>query len=185
MRCLLFAAVLLALSVTQVMAAWSGYWTWTGNSWVWTWVWTSPTAGPSASASPVVSLADTADCCGITVSEFGSLQPAKVTYTGLLATDFAVSQGTNSDLTLAYVGTDPIAPGTPLGIMALFDPTVTPGSPPITLGFREAFRDASGDMLTDTGTISSSVPEPATAALLGGALLCLATCRRPGRRSTS
>jgi hypothetical protein len=111
----------------------------------------------------------------LTISGFGALAPETVTFSGLLATDFAADiRARTLDLVLRQTSDAPIAPGAALGTITLFTPAIGPqADPPLLLGFDLRTRDASGVLYREIGTITSTpVPEPASA-LVFGAALCL------------
>lgn len=177
----LLGLVLLAVSggLTQASAAWTGYWTWNGQNWVWTWVWTSPPASCCSALSPsAAAIGSTGkandDCCGITIFDFAKIQPSAIERSGLLASEFTISGGdsSDSDLRLSYTGKVEIGPGTFLGSMTLDDPAAVPASSPaVDLTYRESFVDAAGEVLSESGTITSAVPEPGSLFLLAGFVL--------------
>lgn len=165
-------AFVIVLSVsTSANATWSGYWTWVTQppppKWVWTWVWTWPPG--TITSTPQTADAGQPDCCGITITGFGALQPKGLEFTGLLLTDFVVVSGgantTGPDLRLDYVGAGPLAPGELLGTMILTDPDANPSTEPHSgLTYTETFSTGSG-VVTESGKIFA-VPEPATWALM-------------------
>jgi hypothetical protein len=189
--------LILSGGLTEASAAWSGYWTYELTppppTWVWTWIWTSPD-DPTLTASaadragspdqPNSSSSNSAnparqDCCGITIFDFGKLKPASIERSGLLATDFIIQwvdayNTDDPDLVLQYIGKTTLDPGTFLGLMTLTGPDALPDSnPPIELTYKEAFRDASGSVLSNSGFVNSavSVSEPGSLSLLVGFLV--------------
>ena len=182
---ILTLALLLALGTfAPARASWTGYWTWSGTAWVWTWVWAAPTTGGSVSAVAARGLAADGECCGLTISGFGALALESVTFSGLLATDFAADIGARTlDLVLRQTSDTPIAPGAALGTITLFAPAIGPqADPPLLLGFDLRTRDASGVLYREIGAITSApVPEPASALVFGTALCFAGLAYRFGR----
>ena len=185
----LLVAVLLGSANVAGAGSWSGYWTYFYTPppphWVWTWVWVAGNGGASSAA--LGALADTQpDCCGITIPDFNSLKPSSVEFTGLLATDFKVSE-TGVSLTdrgglqLTYIGSAPLTPGEALGTIVLINPDVNPTTvPPVGLDYSATF-DTTEGVVHDVGVITS-VPEPASWTLMLAGFAGLGAAIRSHRR---
>jgi len=171
---LLFLVPREAVAACGPPGCWSGFWTWestpTPGRWFWTWVWTW-SSGQGSSTDPPTEF---------TFTDFWTLEPENVVFSGLIATDFEeVNQVTpsNLDLALIYTGQGPLVAGEPLGKITLEGTNVTPEDAG-KIGYSFALETTRGYFLGD-GVVGSVPEAPIWALMLSGfAAVGYAGCRR-------